>query len=65
MLEILGFLVWVAITIGLSIAPYFILALSALGGGVKRTEGFMILLFIVLASFSWYNIFSSLNISLN
>jgi hypothetical protein len=65
MLEVIGFLVWIVVTIGLTAAPFFILAISALGDGSKRTEGVTCILFLCLAAFSWYHIFSSLTITLN
>jgi hypothetical protein len=65
MLETIGFLVWIVITVGLTAAPFFILAISALGGGAKRTEGAICIIFIVLAACSWYKIFSSITITVS
>jgi hypothetical protein len=65
MLETLGFLVWILITVGLTTVPFFIVAISALGGRTSRTEDVVCVLFIVLAGYSWYNIFSSITININ
>jgi hypothetical protein len=65
MLEAIGFLVWIVITTGLTAAPFFILAISALGGGAKRTEVAICILFIGLAAYSWYKIFSSITITIS
>ena len=65
MLEVIGFLVWVLITLWLSAVPLGVIGLSALGGGVGRTEKALILIATCLALLSWYYIFTSLTISLN
>jgi hypothetical protein len=65
MLEILGFLVWILMTVGLTTVPFFIFAMSALGGRTSRTEDVVCVVFIVLAGYSWYNIFSSITININ
>jgi hypothetical protein len=65
MLETLGFLVWILITVGLTTVPFFIVAISALGGRTSRTEDVVCVVFIVLAGYSWYNIFSSITININ
>mgnify|MGYP003656032898 CR=1 FL=1 len=64
MLEIIGFIVWVLITLVLSAAPVVTLLLCAIGR-TGRTELAFVLICISFACTSWYHIFSSLTITLN
>jgi hypothetical protein len=65
MLEVIGFLVWILITLWVTAAPFAILAVSALGGGLELEGKVLILGAICLSVVSWYYIFTSLTITLN
>jgi hypothetical protein len=65
MLEVIGFLVWILITLWVTAAPFAILAVSALGGGLGIEGKVLILGAICLSVVSWYYIFASLTITLN
>ena len=63
MLEVIGLIVWVLITVGLTATPFLIVAISSLGGGLPRTERFFILALLSLAAYSWYEIFQSIDVN--
>ena len=57
MLEVIGFLVWILITLGFSAMPFAIAGFSGLAGGFKRSDAIVCLAFACLAIYSWYYIF--------
>jgi uncharacterized membrane protein len=65
MLETIGFIVWVLITLCLTAIPFLIGCLVALGGGFGRVEKVVSLVFMCLAAVSWYFISTSLSVSIN
>tara|TARA_R110000796_G_scaffold12440_1_gene41117 strand:+ start:482 stop:679 length:198 start_codon:yes stop_codon:yes gene_type:complete len=65
MVEIIGFLVWILITMWITAAPFAVFVVSALGNGLKLKGKILILSTICLSGISWYYIFTSLTITLN
>ena len=65
MLEVIGFLVWILITLGLTSVPFLIGCLAGLGGGFGRVDKVVSSVFMVLAAISWYFIFASFSVSIN
>ena len=57
MLEVIGFLVWILITLGFSAMPFAIAGFSGLAGGFKRSDAIVCLAFAGLSITSWYYIF--------
>lgn len=64
MLEVIGFIVWVVVTVLITLYPIAILIVSDMGGGLSKLEGLFIASFLLLAGYSWYHIFSSVSINL-
>lgn len=64
MLEVIGYLVWILATAGLTVLPMLLVGLSGLGGGLDKADKVVIALLWMLASYSWYNIFTSVTISI-
>jgi hypothetical protein len=65
MLEVIGFIVWILITLGMTAMPFVIGCLAALGGGFGRVDKVVSSVFMVLAAISWYFIFASFSVSIN
>jgi uncharacterized membrane protein len=65
MLETIGFIVWVVITLGMTTMPFVIGCLAGLGGGFGRVDKVVSSVFMVLAAISWYFIFTSSTVSIS
>tara|TARA_R110002126_G_scaffold192495_3_gene340653 strand:- start:1778 stop:1972 length:195 start_codon:yes stop_codon:yes gene_type:complete len=64
MLEVIGFIVWVVFTLGLTFFPFIIIALSGLGGGMRKVGFVAVSVSWSLAIYSWYYIFSAITITI-
>lgn len=64
MLEIIGFLVWIVVTVGLTAFPFLLLGLSGLGGGPSKADKAGCLIVGVLAAYSWYHIFTQIEVTI-
>lgn len=64
MLEVIGFIVWVLITIGMTLLPFLLAAVSGLGGGLGKGEKILCVVLFLIAVWSWVNIFSKITINL-
>ena len=65
MLEVIGFIVWLVFTIGLTAFPFLMIAISGLGGGLDKTEKVITVCVFLAAVYSWLCIFSGTTITLN
>jgi uncharacterized membrane protein len=65
MLETIGFIVWILITLSFTITPFLIGCLAGLGGGFGRVDKVISCLFICIAAVNWYFIFTSLSALIN
>ncbi len=65
MLTVIGLIVWIVFTIWLTIFPFVLARVSALGGGFSRGEVVFCLILLCLAAFNWASIFSIVSISIN
>jgi uncharacterized membrane protein len=65
MLETIGFIVWILITLVLTSVPFLIGCLAGLGGGFGRVDKVVSCLFVCIAAISWYFIFASFSVSIN
>lgn len=65
MLEVIGFLVWLFITIGMTFLPFALAAaVSGLGGGMGKGEKLFCVALFGLAIYSWISILSKVSITL-
>ena len=59
-MEILGWIVWLLFSLGLTIfGPYIVIGVSALGGGLSKGERVFALLIFFLGAFSLYSCITS------
>jgi hypothetical protein len=65
MLEIIGYITWVLITLSFTIMPFIIGCLVGFKGGFGRINAFISSVCIFIAAVSWYFIFTSLSVSIN
>jgi hypothetical protein len=65
MLEVIGFIVWLVFTVGLTAFPFLMLAASGLGGGLDKKEKVFLVCIFLGAVYNWICIFSNVNINLN
>jgi hypothetical protein len=65
MLEIIGFIVWLAFTVWLTAFPLFMVAASGLYGGLDKKEKVILVCIFLAAVYSWTAIFSLTTITLN
>jgi hypothetical protein len=66
MLETIGFIVWILITLGLTAMPFLIGCFAnPLAGGLLNADRVVCLVFACLAAVSWYFVFASTGISID
>lgn len=64
MLEVIGFLVWLFVTIGMTVLPFVLAGISGLGGGMGKGEKLFCVALFGLAIYSWISILSKVSIAL-
>ena len=64
MLAVVGLIVWILFTIGLTVIPFAIVTVSRLGGEFHYKIVLFCLVLLCLAAFSWANIFSIVDITI-
>lgn len=64
MLEMIGFIVWLLFTVGLTVLPSILKALSGLSGGLSTGDKIFCVILLLLASWSWINIFERVSINI-